>query len=391
MSPTFQVARKELREMLRDKRLRTSAFFGPIFMMVLMCYIYGLLFSTISKKDHLKIHVVGQSAALTGALTSSNSDIVQLSSVDEGKKLIESGDATVVLDVPTNSVGSGQAELDAYFDPKQQLAQVTLGKIQEFISKTNRDALNGVLSAHSIPTTAAEQTKLVRKEVQVGAKGGVSDILVGMLPYLIVLWAFMAGVSVVSDLVAGEKEKNTLETLLITPVRRTQIVLGKFLCLSAVCLASSLSSLLGLAIASMIHLPGSEILFKNGIGLSPTSVAEVVVLLIPAVAFFASIQLSVSSYAKNPREAQSYLGLLNFAVIMPAIFSSIIGFTGADHSMWVNFVPILNTANNIRMVLVGKASAVPMLITIAISLVLAALAIRLAVALFNREQVLTRV
>lgn len=248
-----------------------------------------------------------------------------------------------------------------------------------------------MLAAKGIPADADERLKVVPKDVQVGAKGEAGDFLIGMLPYLVVIWAFFGGMGISSDLVAGEKDKNTLETLLISPAKRTDIVLGKFLALATICLSSSLTSVLGLAFFAAVKVSGTEEIFKNGLGVTPLAFLIILSVLIPLVAFFASMLITVSSYARNSREAQSYLSQFSTVVIIPAVFSQFIGLTDAGHSMWINFVPILNTANCIRSALLGKSDPVSVLVTVAVSLVIAIIAVRLTVHLFNREEVLVRV
>lgn len=391
MNAMVTVYRKELREMFRDKRVRSAAFFGPFVLIVMLMTLLGGVVSKIGKPENQKVHVVRTTNPIAEGLKKAKLNVIEIDSVAEGEKLVREGKARVVLEFPSATVGSSQSVVNAYFDPKQQLAQITLGVIGGAIDQANKKVLQTVLETKGIPTWTAESVKLQRKEVQVGEGKGAGDFIVGMLPYLIVIWAFYGGFGIVSDLVAGEKEKNTLETLLITPVRRTQIVLGKFLALATVSLLSSLSSVFGILFVGLARLPGTTELFKGGSGVTPVSFLIILAVLLPAVALFASILLAISSNAKNPREAQTQLTLVSFVVIMPAIFSQFIGLTDAASAMWVNFVPVLNTANNIRLALLGKPEPMAILITVVLSTVLAAIALRVAVWLFNREQVLTRV
>jgi sodium transport system permease protein len=106
---------------------------------------------------------------------------------------------------------------------------------------------------------------------------------------------------------------------------------------------------------------------------------------------FASLLLTFSTYAKNPREAQSYISLASFIVVVPAAFSQLIGLTDAGSQNWVNFVPVLNAANNIRNALLGKPDWPGTAITVLVSGAIAAVLVSIVVKLFNREQVLTRV
>jgi sodium transport system permease protein len=232
---------------------------------------------------------------------------------------------------------------------------------------------------------------LKEKPVQVGEGTGAGGLLVSFLPYLLVLFTFTGGVALAADLVAGEKERSTLETLLIAPVRRTEIVLGKFLALAAVCVAAAISGLLGFALSSALKTPGSELVFKSGLGLTPSGAVQTFLILLPLAATFAGVLIAVSTYARNSREAQTYLGMLNLVVMIPAVFSQIIGLTDMASSPWLPFVPILGAAAGIRSILLGKATALAILGPFSVGVVLAGISILVAIRLFHRENVLLRV
>ncbi|RYG41986.1 hypothetical protein EON79_19795, partial [bacterium] len=186
------------------------------------------------------------------------------------------------------------------------------------------------------------------------------------------------------------KEKATLETLLISPVGRTQIVLGKLLALGTVCFLSSFSSLIGLALFALIKPAGSAKLFAGGLGVTPMAALVTVIVVLPLVGFFASLLITLSTIAKSTREAQTYLGLASFVVVMPAMFSQFLGLTEYANAKWVNLVPVLGTASNIRLALIGKTEAVSVLLCVISSLVLAAIMMTVTVRLFRREAVLGR-
>ncbi|HSI72586.1 MAG TPA: ABC transporter permease [Fimbriimonas sp.] len=394
MSPVLQVARKELKELFRDKRVRSTAFFGPIILIMVLFSLMGFVFGQLGKKENTKVHVVKTASSLAEVLKQAKFQVIEVASLEEGQKMIRAGDARVVLVLPGNAeqgVQYQQKIVDAYLDPKQQTGQIALSLVTNVFEQAGRAMAVNQLKDQGIPERALEPIKLAKHDVQVGEKGGASDFLVGLLPYMIVIWAFYGAMGIAGDMVAGEKEKSTLETLLITPVKRTHIVLGKLLALSTVSLLSSLSSLIGIILLATLKPPGTAEMFKSGLGVNPLSAGLILALMIPMAAVFASMLIGVSSYAKNSREAQQYLSQISFVVIMPAIFSQFIGLTDYGSKRWVDFVPILNTANNIRLTLLGKTDYVGILITIGVSLVLALIALRVTVMLFNREEVLVRV
>jgi len=385
----LKVYRKELRDMFRDKRVRTSAIFGPIFLIFVLLMIFSTVFGTLGKPQNTKIHVVRTDSPLLAALKAHKYNVIEVATLDEGKKLLQDGKARVVVQFGEPKAGISPVEV--FFDPKEQMSQISKDRVSEALRDVNHVALDKYLKENSVPVALTSPVAVKESEVTFGEKKGAGDFIVGMLPYLIVIWAFYGGMSIATELVAGEKEKNTLETLLITPVDRTQIVLGKFLALATVCLLSSSSSLIGLIAFAILKPSGSEIMFKDGLGLTPVSFLVTLLLLLPLVGFFASLLIAVSTYAKNSREAQTYLGLASFVVIMPAMFSQFIGLTDYAQARWINFVPILNTANNIRMALLGKTDVISIAITVGVSLALALIMGRVTVWFFNREQVLVRV
>ncbi|RYG27714.1 hypothetical protein EON81_29705 [bacterium] len=112
--------------------------------------------------------------------------------------------------------------------------------------------------------------------------------------------------------------------------------------------------------------------------------------MLPLVGFFASLLITISTVAKTLREAQTYLGLTSFVVVMPAMFSQFIGLTDYANAWWVNLVPVLGTASNIRLALIGKTDPTSVLLCIAGSLVLALIMMIVTVRLFRREAVLGR-
>ncbi|MFZ4508573.1 MAG: ABC transporter permease [Fimbriimonas sp.] len=395
MSPAIQVYRKEMREMMRDKRVRSAAFVGPIFMIFMFMALFGIISDSVGKATKPTIHYVKTSAANLALLNAAKIPIVEVATQAEGQKLLEKGTAKVVLsfdeDFSTNLASQKPTKVSALYDASSPKSGIALRTVQVLFTAANKESVKSLLVSNKLDPALSEPIQFEATEVKVGEQGKSNDILIGMLPYLIVIWAFYGGFGIATELVAGEKEKNTLETLLISPVKRSQIALGKFLALGTICLMSSLSSVLGLILVYVLNLPFTRSVFENGLGIGPLGFLTIFVVLVPTVALFAGMLLAVSAYSKNSREAQTYLTLLSFLVLLPSVFSQIIGFTDFGQSMAVNFIPVLNTANNIRNAMLGKFDLGAIGITVAISLVIAAITLNAAIRMFEREEVLTKV
>lgn len=385
--------------MLRDKRVRKAMIFGPVFSVAVTMMLFAVIFSSISKASKTTIHVVKSTPdpavhAFLEGLDKAGMKVEEVASVDEAKKKIEKGDIRLALDFGQGMQATlAKPEpfvLNAYFDPQEQKAQIALGIIEKVSSATGEGVLKTILKAKGVDESFVKPMSVKRNEVKVGESKS-SEFLVQLLPYFIVIWAFFGAFSSASDLVSGEKERQTLETLLISPAPRNQIAIGKLWALIAASLTATTMALLSIFVLASLKLEMFQKLFENGLGLTPAGFFVIVITLLPTCALFGSILLAVSSFAKNSREAQTYLSQASMFVTLPAAFSQFIGLTDLAQSKVVYAIPILNTANVIRNSLMGKYDVAGIAITIASGVILAGIAIWYSVKLFNRESILNRI
>jgi sodium transport system permease protein len=387
---------KEITEMMRDKRVVQSALIGPVFLVLMFVFLFGFLQSTLKEKKGQKIHVVKTKSqpSFIKALKKGNTTIVSIDSREKGEDLVKTGDAKVVLIIPEDfddSLQSGkQAKVTAIYDEDQPASEIGLGSVNKVASALNTIIVKEILKSKQVSAELAEPIKVERTPVK-RKDGGMGGFLAVLMPYLIVIWSFYGGFSQASDMVAGEKERSTLETLLISPVPRLRIALGKFWALTALCLTSSLSSLIAVLLAGSLPIPMIKGLFPTGIHVNPAGVASILAVIIPLSAMFAGLLLAISTVARNIRECQSYLTLISFIVLMPAIFSQFIGYTDFAKAAWVSWVPILNSAMVLRSAMLGNFELTPFLTTLFVNVVLALIALRAVVTMFSREKVLWRI
>ncbi len=210
----------------------------------------------------------------------------------------------------------------------------------------------------------------------------------GFLPYVFVLFMFTGSMYPGIDLGAGEKERGTLETLLCSPASRLEIVLGKFFVVALAGLLSAMISMLGLYIAArnIPDLPQEAMDVIWDI-LNVKVVAMIVTLLLPLAAFFSAVILAGSIYARSFKEAQSSLTPLSFLIIFPVVIGLL---PGIELNLQTALVPILNVSLATKEVIAGTID-VGLLIVSYVSLFgLAALSLWFAVKWFSREETLFR-
>ena len=399
MNWTLIVFKKEWREMLRDKRVKRAMIFGPIMSVCIMMMLFGVIFSSVSKATKTSIYVIkgprdSTVTAFLDALDKGGMKVVDVDSVSDAEKGIKKGDIRLAIDFGTGMQDklskSVPVVLNAYFDPQEQKAQIALAVIEKAVEGTSEIKLKAILKEKGVDEAYIKPLSVKRNEVKVG-EAESSQLLVQLLPYFIVIWAFFGALSSASDLVSGEKERQTLETLLISPAPRNQIAIGKLLALIAASLTATSVSVLAIFVMYFLKLDFLKPVFEHGLGLTLSGLLVIIITLVPTCALFGSILLAVSSYAKNTREAQTYLSQASMFVTLPAAFSQIIGFTDFAQSEVVYAIPILNTANVIRNALMGRYDALGIAITISSGVLLASIAVWYSVRLFNRESILSRI
>lgn len=385
--------------MIRDKRIRSSMFFGPIFSTVLMFSLLGIIMSSVKSAQSTTIHVVkGKNDAATQRLIDTfekaGLKAKTVDSVAEGETMVREGKARLILDFGKgleDSLKSSQAfEFNAYLDSKEQKAQIALGTIEKIVSEVNDGIVKSVLKSKGVSEKFSKPVSIKRNDVKIG-ESKTGDFLVQILPYLVIIWAFFGAMSAAGDIVSGEKEKQTLETLLISPAPRSQIAFGKLGALIAASVCAVTTSLGSMFVVSSLNIPILKPLLENGIGITPIGFVVVLLTLLPTSALFGSLLLAISSFARNTREAQSYLAQASTFVMLPAAFSQFIGLTEFGQSKAVYAIPILNSANVLRNALNGKYDVVGILITVAIGLLLAGIGVWFSIRMFHRESILNRV
>ena len=210
----------------------------------------------------------------------------------------------------------------------------------------------------------------------------------GILPYMFIIFCLMGSMYPAIDLGAGEKERGTLETLLLAPIRRYQIVLGKFSVVFTTGVTAALLSItsIGIMLAVKVQEISGE-LHDVFASISVVDLVLIAAMLIPTAAIFASLLLSISIYAKSFKEASSYCGPLNFLAIIPA-FIAMLPVVKLDW-YWA-MVPITNISLAIKELIKGTMNYNILFAILGSSVVIAGALLLFCTKWFEREAVLFR-
>jgi len=215
-----------------------------------------------------------------------------------------------------------------------------------------------------------------------------------LLPLFIIMWSVVGGQYTAVDVSAGEKERKTLESLLLTPVRRSEVVFGKFLAVSTAALVSVIVALGSMYIAIIAFGPGifgqasgtaggtSEFIFS----IEPMALLILFAVSILLVLMFSAMQLSIAIFAKSYKEAQSYIGPTYLVVILPTVIVNTL--PNFKPALWFFALPVVNAILLFKEVLIGEYDMAHITVTVITLVIYAFLAILVAIKIYQREGVL---
>lgn len=391
---------KELLELARDRRTFFFTVFIPVFAMPLIFAGFGFLSSSMFKQAStadMAYAIFGQEHAPQLAerfAREKGFKAIALSGPDEIRNAIAADRIKFALVIPAGlneQLGAQrQGVIQLHYNSAATI-DLTRKRVLSVIGSENSARREEALSAlklskqqlaFALDPISLEDHSTADKREQMGA------VIGGMLPYILLMVCLMAAMYPAIDTGAGEKERGTLETLLLAPVSRTAIVLAKFLMLFTVGLTSAL--LMIASVGALLHFVGPAIggdLVQMVRAIGVLDLAMVALMLVPTAAIFAAILLSISVYAKSYKEAAGLISPLMIVTILPTLVALL---PGVELNWKWAMVPLTNVSLAMKELVKGTMDYRMFSVILLSTTVTAGLLLLVCRWWFNREQVLFR-
>lgn len=387
------IFRKEIKEVLRDKRMLYLIILLPFFL-------YPVLFTVIGK--------VGQSQQ--EKLASQNINVL-LSPELEGtaihEALAQSAELELTftefdeatIDTMSNGIGikmeasfdqvmqkNGTAQVQILADQSKDLLQFRSRQLRNVLQGINQNLLKARIDSAGLNPEFAQplaisQVDLASNEEQAG------KALASFLPMIILLFIFVGCIYIAIDITAGEKERKTLQTIFTAPLKISEIIAGKFAAVFTVGIVSAFMNILSLMVAMMI-----QVKFMGGemnsftLAIDPMGWFWLCLIIFLITVFLAALTLSVVLLANSYKEAQSYVSPMMMLIIIPAVMSQM---PGMELNGSTALVPMLNTSLAIGAILKGGFSTSLIALVAGMALLYAVIALFFASQTFGNENVVT--
>ena len=397
MNIIFSIFKKELTDVLRDRRTLFFMIAMPVIVMPLI-FIGSLKFQEYqNKKSEEKI--------LNIALVNESGDTKIRDYIlnQKGVNLIEDIDAdsleagiksdslqgglyigkNFLNNISTNQMGA----VEIYYKSSDLMSKAKK-RINNALDQYKNEVVAERLLRFDIDKNLLEPLQIIDKDMST-KKETIGKALGGLVPYMLVIFIFLGAMYPAIDLGAGEKERGSLETLLSSPATKFEITVGKLMVVSLTGLVSGLISVVGIT-APMYFIDNIPDQIKSTVLeiISPFMIISVIFLMIPIAIFFASMLLSISFYARSFKEAQSLMGPLNIIIIVPLMLT--LG-PGIEIDHITALIPLINVGLLTKEILAGSVEPIYFIETLSSLLFFAAIGIRFSVYWFNKENTIFRV
>ena len=354
MSTLWSVVRKELLDISRDHRtLLLGLLMGPLLMPLLILGM-GAISENRSKtqlEEVLEIPVVGAAEApnLLAFLASLGNRSTPARDDWAGASARMAGDGAVRIDPGyADDWRAGRpATVEILHDSTRRNAEIPTARVVRALA-TYGDQV-GALRLYARGIDAAVARPVAAASLDMATPEAKRGMLLGLLlPYFLIMSAFLGGMALILDATAGERERQSLEPLLATPASRAAIVSGKLAAACVLGMSTLLLTLLALKLSSLVGTTTAE-----AMDVRASAIGKMLLVLLPMVFIGNALLTYLAAAAKSMKEAQSHMSWL---VLLPMLPTIVLMANPIKTQLWQFAVPFL--AQNQLLLMIIRAEPI---------------------------------
>lgn len=382
----FTVLKKELRDHLRDRRTALMIFVSSIAVGPLVLIGMSYFISSIEEKAEKKeVFVLNITHAPQLANFFARQDFTIKEPKPDFRVLIGQGKHDAVLVVPDDFAEkfvTGRADVElVYDDTRQDASAQSIGIIRRLMTGFNREVSTQRLLAHGVSTNLLRAVEV--QDTNLGTPAQRAAMLLFIIPWLTLIVGITGCMAVAIDMTAGERERGSLEPLLMNPIARPSLILGKWLAVACYGMGIVLLLLAGFA-ATLTFFPLPKI--ASVVSLSPAQYFGFAVMLLPFAPAIGALQMLIATFGRSFKEAQTYVSYLYTVVSFIPVIAM---FTQLKDATWQLFVPMLGQMMVLTRILRGEhLEAMHFLIPLSVCVAMTAVAIAALTGLMAKEKII---
>jgi len=341
MSGLTTVFKKEVRENLRDRRaLFNSLLLGPLLFPVLFVGLMWFLESAEQERAEktLELPVVGAQFAPSLIRFLEQNGVVIQPEPENPEDMVRNQEVPVVIRILPEFAENWEqgipAPIEVISDISRQESNVPIRRVKRLLLGYGQQIGSLRLQLRGVAPQLASPIML--RDVDLSTPKSRAILAIIFLPYVLMITAFTGATHLALDTTAGEKERKSLEPLLINPVPRWQIMSGKMITTTVFAMASLALTLVSFRIVLPLMPVGA---FGMDLTLGLETLLKILVVVSPVAILAAALLTLLASFAKSYREAQSYTGLV---ILIPMVPSLIFMANPVKAESWMMNVPLFS-------------------------------------------------
>jgi sodium transport system permease protein len=382
----WTVLKKELLDLFRDRKAWIGTFLVPLVIIPFVFFLLGNSYSNVEKeaREYVPLAIHGSSPLID--MLAKNPGVRLIESADP-EQALQAGQLRAIITIPgrfDEEIKAGNtAKLLVAFDSTNTKSVYARDLIKQTVEAYSKEIVakrlqQAGMSEAAIQPIAADFQNVATEERKSGG------MLAGFIPLMLVVSLASGGIAAANDLVAGEKERGTMESLLTAPIAANHILTAKLVAVMMMSMLSAIASLISVSLVfSMGPLGGGDNAAFSFAFLSPATLLVLIVVILLMAATFAGLELMLSTIAKSFKEGQTYMSAVIFLAMVPSYM--LMPQSPVDIAEHYYVLPVFNGVALCKEVFYGKVDPLHALLGIGSSLVYVAITIAFASRLFRRE------
>ena len=396
MNNIVTIIKKELARFFGDKRLVFTTVIMPGLLIFLMYSLMGegMMKQLTTEEDYVaKGYAVNMPSELEPMMQGLNIDWETWDGKGEEKKdeilkAIADGEKDLLLYFPEafmtemaaydlQTAKGAAPNVEIYYSSEKSNSYTTVSKLQNFFEAYEESMVN----KYDVNAGMGEGT--FGAYDQASETGILGKMLSGLLPMLIMTFIFSGCQGVAPESIAGEKERGTIATLLVTPVKRSALALGKVISLSVIALMAGVSSFLG-TIFSLPKMMGNEVNF-DAMTFGVSDYVLLLVVIVSTVLVMVSIISIISANAKSVKEATTMMAPFMIAVMLISILP-MLGMDIGGKAAYL--IPLFNSVKVMTGIFGFHTDLTMAMVTVGVNLVATGALVTVLTKMFGSENVM---
>lgn len=392
-----EIFKKEILDIVRDRKSIFMMIVVPILLYpIIMVLLMGIMNSSINKMT---------SETITLGLSSApNAEFVEI--VDSENAIREKEDTLGNIEIKTNikdyKSELEKGEIDAYIDNsiKDNDYKVIINSASDE-SGIKSDAIFDVMNKYKRKMSEREIEKhglnskqilepIKYEKVDITNSAKKAGMLLGqVIPFILIIGVLFGSIYPAIDVMAGEKERGTLETLFSLPISNMELVIGKYMAVSASAILTSLLNIISMSCTLGYFMKAESIYNPSMMHINYSVLGGAVLITVVSVILFAQVvsalAMCVCSFAKTFKEAQNYITPLMLIIMVPAYISMI---PNISLSRITATIPVVNISLLIKSVISLRANIKMVSLVLIVNLIFVLISLVLLSKIFNSEDIL---